>query len=96
MDTKQKKRVLREGPDRSSSEDLITAAWLIRGGYAEGSVQKDFTQVTDVPANVIWHGVTDKGTRYLSESVFREKFLIPVIVSVVGGLIVVLVAGVLS
>ncbi len=70
------------------------AAWLIRNGYADGNVQEDFAQVTNVPRNVIWQGVTDKGHRYLAENVFREKLVMPITVAVVSGIILALITGV--
>lgn len=93
MKSKHMRRVLRNGPSKGSPGDLVVAVWLIRNGYAHGSVQEDHTQVTEVPKNIVWKGVSDKGHDYLTRSVLKERVVFPLIVTVAGGLILTFVGG---
>jgi hypothetical protein len=92
LKAKLKKRVLRNGPDPSNEEELVCAAWLIKNGYADGRVQRDYTKSTNIPAALDWQGITGEGDQYLSQSLLYN----PYTVSIVSALAVALILWLLA
>ncbi len=88
MDRKLKLKVLKNGPNKDSQEEIDCAAWLIRNGLAEGSALPYNGRLGGHTANVIWRGTTDKGDRYLSASALTNIFLNPYVVTFICGLII--------
>lgn len=87
MDRKLQIKVLKTGPNHDSQDELDCAAWLIKYGFADGSVLLDHSQAGEHAAAVRWGGRTPKGDRELSCSnlvmrVFSSKIISGIIIGV--------------
>ena len=88
MEIKLKLKVLKNGPNKDSQDELDCAAWLIRNDLAEGSALPDMGRPGGHAANVIWRGSNNNGDRYQSFSALNNVLLNPYIVTIICGLII--------
>ncbi len=84
-------KVLKNGPDPNSQEEIDCAAWLIKYGFAEGSVMPDHSRPGNHAYKVMWRGRTPKSDNRLAQLNLVTRFMAS---KVVTGVIVGVVVGV--
>jgi len=86
MNKKLIRKILKNGPNRNSPEEMICAAWLIDEGYGKGKYLPNSTGSKLPPANLIWSGPTANGnTEFLQYKISMK--ILGIIGTIVIGLI---------
>lgn len=96
MDRKLKIKVLEQGPDKNSQQEMDYAAWLIKKGYAEYKTKPNFMKPGTHVSNQVWGGATQKGVDYFNSSPLERTIKFLSNNAIAAGLIIAAITGIVN